>query len=121
MTDAAEALWLRALRALTARGVLPGSRLSYTPGELARLAADRGEKRLRRLVDAWYYPRSYGRLRGALSDEEAETIVEALEASVGLAAVEQVEASPRIAMPEPEPDPPPRFTSCDLCGTPLPP
>jgi hypothetical protein len=112
-----ESLWLRALHVAEARGLLPPKRSSLTPGELAAEAAQRGEARLVRLVDGWYYPASYGRVRGALTDEEAGRIVAALEA--GIASVESAPAY--VASPVVEPPPVRRLATCELCGTPLPP
>lgn len=115
---AAPALWLRAVNAAAARGKVPPERARLTPGELAAEAAHRGEDRLARLVAGWYYPTSYGRVPGALTDEEADRIVASLEADVGLVAPAPAELAPA---------PPPKRTSihhrvnCDLCGLPLPP
>lgn len=117
MTATAEALWLRALRVADARGLLPANRSSLTPGELAAEAARRGENRLTRFVDGWYYPASYGRLRGMLSDEEAARLVAVLEAERAL-----VEAASAKNAPPPAEKPPVRRTwDCELCGLPLPP
>ncbi|HEY5349145.1 MAG TPA: hypothetical protein VIJ64_05420 [Candidatus Lustribacter sp.] len=116
MSALTEALWLRALRVADARGLLPGNRSRLTPGELAAEVSRRGESRLARLVDDWYYPASYGRVRGALSDEEAGRIVAVLEA--GLSRGEAVPGE--IASPALETPPaPPRKTDCELCGFPL--
>ncbi len=111
MIEMADALWLRALQAADARGLLPANRSPLTPGELAAAVARRGEDRLTRLVDGWYYPASYGRIRGVLSDEEACRLVADLEAEIVLA-----ETAPReIARPAPVR----RETDCELCGFPL--
>jgi hypothetical protein len=112
-----EALWSRAVRAADARGLLPVKRESLTPRELAAQASLRGEERLARLVEGWYYPRSYGHVRGVLTDEEADNIVAAMEA-------ESETASARIARAEraaPLSEPPakPRVSYCDLCGRPV--
>ena len=75
-----EALWTRALRAADARGLLPAKRSSLTPRELAAVAAQRGEDRLALLVENWYYPASYGRTDGMLSNAQAGRLVDDLEA-----------------------------------------
>ncbi|MFN2461724.1 MAG: hypothetical protein ABR591_13750 [Candidatus Velthaea sp.] len=116
MTATATALWLRALHAAGARGLLPANALRLTPGELAAEVAQRGDNRLARLVDGWYYPTSYGRVRGALSDEEADRLVASLEADIMPAEA----ALPDVAPPV-EKLPAPRLTFCQLCGFPVPP
>jgi hypothetical protein len=111
VTAMAEALWLRALHVADARGLLPANRSPLTPAELAAAVARRGEDWLARLVDGWYYPASYGRVRGVLSDEEASRLVAALEAEI---------APAEIAMPAAVENPPAhRETDCELCGFPL--
>jgi len=115
MTELTEALWLRALHVADARGLLPAMRFPLTPGELAAEAARRGEDRLTRLVDGWYYPASYGRGRGVLSDEEANRLVASLEAEIAPAEI----ARPEITLPQVESPPPHRDTDCDLCGFPI--
>jgi hypothetical protein len=113
VTAGPAALWLRALRAADARGLLPFSRAGLTPAELAAEVAQRGEDRLVRLVNGWYYPISYGQVRGALSDEEADRLVSELEAEVA--------PRPAIRTPSAVEEPPPfRLRRCDLCGVPLP-
>lgn len=112
-----EALWERALRAAEVRGLLPLKRSSLTPRELAATAAWRGEDRLTQLVEGWYYPRSYGHARGALSDEQAGSIVAALEAQMQTTTVEIT--LPDVAAPPAERASKPRIVSCDLCGRPL--
>ena len=114
MTAPATALWLRAVHAAVARGLLPANTSRFTPGELAAEMAQRGDNRLVRLVDGWYYPTSYGRMHGALSDAEADRIVLSLEADV----VPVVGAPPNVAPPVEKP-PPPRITFCQLCGVPV--
>jgi hypothetical protein len=109
----AVAIWLRALRAVGARGLLPANRSELTPGELAAEVARHGEDRLVRLVHGWYYPTSYGRVRGALSDEEADRLVAALEAEV--VPVQPAPPPPAAAQPPP---PPPQM-NCELCGFPV--
>lgn len=113
MNPSAAALWLRALRAAGARGLLPATASALTPAELAAEAALHGEDRLTRLVQGWYYPTSYGRADGALTDEEALRLVAALEAEVVVVAVPPA--------PAPERPPPARLKNCELCGFPLPP
>lgn len=113
MNAAAVAIWLRALRAADARGLLPPKRSGLTPGELAAEVARHGEDRLLRLVQGWYYPTSYGRVRGALSDEEADRLVAALEAEVV-----PVEIAPPPPVAEQPPPPPPQM-NCELCGFPV--
>jgi len=110
-----EALWLRALQVADARGLLPGNRSRLTPGELAAEVARRGEDRLARLVDGWYYPASYGRVRGVLSDEEAGHLVAALEAGIARAEITPAE----IAQPAVKNPPAHRETNCELCGFPI--
>ena len=112
MNAIAEALWLRALQVADARGLLPANRSSLTPGELAAVVARRGEDRLARLVNGWYYPTSYGGVRGVLSDEEASRLVAALEAEV---------APPRASRAATSVENPPvhRQAYCDLCGFPV--
>lgn len=120
MTAVAEALWLRALHVADARGLLPAHRSSLTPGELAAEVARRGEDRLARLVDGWYYPASYGRVHGVLSDEEANRLVAALETEIALAEIAPVEIAPaEIALTAVENPPAHRETKCELCGFPL--
>ncbi len=115
----AEALWLRALRVAEARGLLPAHRTTLTPGELATEVARRGEDRLARLVDGWYYPASYGRVRGVFSDEEANRLVAALEAEIAPAKIARDELAPaEIALPAVEKSPAQRETDCELCGFP---
>jgi hypothetical protein len=116
----AEALWLRALHVADARGLLPANRSRLTPGEIAAEVARRGEDRLARLVDGWYYPASYGRVRGVLSDEEASRVVAALEAELALAEIALAEIAPaEIALPAVQNLPAHRETECELCGLPL--
>ena len=109
-----EALWLRALRAADARGLLPTSK-SLTPKEVAAEAARRGEDRLSKLVKGWYYPRSYGRVDGAISDDEVSRVVAALEAEAALLEKAKEQSAPR---PTAAPAPPQhrQTTRCDLCG-----
>jgi hypothetical protein len=107
-----EALWLRALHVADARGLLPANRSPLTPGELAAEVARRGEDWLARLVDGWYYPASYGRVRGDLSDEEASRLVAALEAEITPAEI----APAAVENPSAR-----RQMDCELCGFPLPP
>jgi len=107
------ALWLRAVHAAGARGLLPPKRADLTPAELAAEVGERGEDRLLRLVEGWYYPSSYGHAAGALSDDEAARIVAALEAEVVDVVIPPV--------PVAQPPPPRRARSCELCGLPLPP
>jgi hypothetical protein len=111
-----ETLWLRALRAVDARGLLPNRRASLTPREIAAQAALRGEQRLQQLVEGWYYPRSYGQIHGTLTEEEAGGIVALLEAETQTETEHlRVERTAPVA----EPPPKPRVTSCDLCGRPV--
>ncbi len=92
-------------------------RSSLTPRELAATAAWRGEDRLTQLVDGWYYPRSYGHARGALTDDQAGSIVADLEAQIQTTKAEIARAD--IARPAVELPPKPRIVNCDLCGRPL--
>ena len=115
MSAPADVLWLRAVRAADARGLLPANRSPLTPGELAAEVARRGEDRLTRLVDGWYYPASYGRIRGTLSDDEAVRIVAALEADIAPVALVQ----PQIVPPVSAPPRVQRIPTCELCGRPL--
>jgi hypothetical protein len=110
----AEALWLRAVRAADARGLLPTMRSRLTPAELAAEVARRGENRLVRLVHGWYYPRSYGRVSGALSDEEAARLVTELEAEIV-----QTKPAATSTTPATEVRPIPGPMRCDLCRAPL--
>jgi hypothetical protein len=108
-----QTLWIRALRAADARGLLVPKSSSLTPRELAAEAALRGDNRLALLVEGWYYPASYGRVHGVLTEEQAERIVSALEAETELAkAVRERETK----APAPEEPPKPRIAFCDLCG-----
>jgi len=109
----AEALWLRALRAAGARGLVPKTK-TLTPKEVAAEAARRGEERLTKLVKGWYYPRSYGRTDGAMSDEEVARVVAALEAEAAALEKKQEKPPPRAATPPPVLTQPLR---CDLCGS----
>lgn len=111
-----EGLWSRALRAADARGLLPANGSQLTPAEIAAEVARRGEDRLATLVDAWYYPTSYGGVRGSLSDEEAGHVVAALEAEIAQAQpAEPAEKAPSIVeTPAANED-----SRCDLCGSPL--
>jgi hypothetical protein len=109
-----ESLWSRAIRAVDARGLLPHHRSPLTPREVAARAEERGEVRLRLLVDGWYYPRSYGRIDGALSDEEANGIVTALETETEMMKPER--AREEAGTPVTERSSKPRYTYCDLCG-----
>lgn len=108
-----EALWSRALRALDARGLLPAKRSSLTPRELAAGALRRGENRLALLVENWYYPASYGRTDGMLSDAQAGRLVEDLEAETARIESSRVDSGREPAV---EPAPPRRVVYCDLCG-----
>jgi hypothetical protein len=114
VTVATAALWLRAVHAADARGLLPTNSARLTPRELAAEAARRGDDRLIRLVDGWYYPTSYGRVRATLSDDEADGLVASLEADVTRAE----EAPPEIAPPV-RARPAHRIMSCQLCGGPV--
>jgi hypothetical protein len=112
--SSAETLWLRALRAADARGLIPTSK-TLTPKEVASEAARRGEERLAEIVRSWYYPRSYGGTDGAMSDEEVARIVAALEAEAASLEKAQEKPAPR---PAPQPPPSPRqHVRCDLCGS----
>lgn len=108
-----ETLWLRALRAADARGLVPTTK-TLTPKEVAAEAARRGEARLATLVKGWYYPRSYGRTDGVMSEEEATRIVAALEAEA--ATLKKAEEKP-VTRPAPPPPSPRQHVRCDLCGT----
>lgn len=108
-----ETLWLRAIRAAAARGLVPKSK-TLTPKEVAAEAARRGEVRLTQLVKGWYYPRSYGRTDGVMSEEEVGRVVAALEAEAALLKKTQEKAPPRPAAPTPSPR---QLVRCDLCGT----
>jgi len=107
------AVWARAVKAAGALGLLPAKPAGFTPAELAAEVQERGEDRLARLVRGWYYPASYGRAAGALTDEEAVRLVASLEAEV-------VEV-PVPPAPVVQPAPPRRPKNCELCGLPLPP
>ena len=113
MTASHAAVWLRAVHAAGALGLLPAKPAGLTPAELAAEVEQRGEDRLARLVAGWYYPTSYGRAAGALSDEEAFRLVASLEAEVV-----EVPIPPAPVAP---PAPPRRPRNCELCGLPLPP
>ena len=115
MNDRAATLWLRVLRAAEKRGLLPVQRSRLTPRELAVEAARRGEDRLARLVDGWYYPTSFGRVRGALSDEEADRLVAELEAEIVPADISRAEIMPTVR----EHRQAFRLACCELCGSPL--
>ncbi len=120
MTAATEALWLRALRAARARGLVPNGASPLTPRELAAEAARRGEGRLARLVDDWYYPASYGLVRGSLSDDDAGRLVVELEAQTAATAVaETASAADAPAEPAAEKTPARAETDCALCGFPV--
>ena len=110
MSAAAESLWLRAIRAADARGLLPEDKSPLTPGELAAEAARQGEDRLVTLVDGWYYPTSYGRVHGRLSDEEAGRIVATLESEIKPESNAPRQAKTAPSRPE---------VNCALCGAPL--
>lgn len=107
-----EALWSRAVRAVDARGLLPARRSSLTPRELAAEASRRGEDRLAVLVESWYYPASYGRIGGMLSDVLVDRLVADLEAEVARIESTRVE----IGEPATPPTPARRIAYCDLCG-----
>lgn len=112
--SSAETLWLRAVRAAGIRGLVPSSK-ALTPKEVAAEAARRGEERLAKLVKGWYYPRSYGRTDGVMSDEEVARIVAALEAEAAQLKKAEAKPPPRpTSAPPPSPRQPVR---CDLCGT----
>ena len=113
MSTTAEALWLRALHVARARGLLPANPKRLTPGELAAEVARRGEDRLARLVNGWYYPASYGHGRGTLSEEEASGIVATLEAGIS-----RSEFAPAdFDEPAAESPPPRHRVDCELCGS----
>jgi hypothetical protein len=71
-----------------------------------------------RLVAGWYYPASYGRIDGALSDDEVHRLVASLEAEVLMVQAAPVNTDAPIVEA-----PPPRreLERCELCGFPLPP
>jgi hypothetical protein len=117
MSAADESLWSRAVAAARARGLLPGFKSPLTPRELAYEAARRGEDRLMQLVNGWYYPASYGRVRGMLSDDEARRLVAALEAESTAAAKAAAETPAAPAAVETPPAH--RKKACQLCGFPL--
>lgn len=116
MSAVTEALWLRAVNAVGMRGLLPEKASSLTPGELGNEVARRGDDRLLQLALGWYYPASYGRVHGHISNEEATRLVVALEADIALA-----EAVPQqIARPTAETRRSRQKTkNCELCGLPL--
>ena len=114
MTARVEVLWLRALRVADARGLLPANKSALTPAELAAAVARHGDDRLVRLVEGWYYPASYGRASGALSDDEAGRLVALLEAEFARAEI----APPELALP-PVKKSPRRRDDCQLCGAPI--
>lgn len=120
MRATVETLWSRALRAANERGLLPSNRSRLTPGELGAEAERRGEGRLAQLVDGWYYPASYGRIRGILSDEEAARIVVALETAAGSESSPQQETGAESERAEVEASGLARTIDCQLCGFPLP-
>lgn len=109
-----ELLWSRALRAADARGLLPIERKSLTPRELAVHAVRHGDDRLALLVERWYYPASYGRIAGALTDDQAAGIVAALESEAELMKAQRVREDMRPAPIATAPRP--RISYCDLCG-----
>jgi len=108
-----QALWLRAVRAADARGLVPGNRAALTPGEVAAEASLRGEHRLAELVNRWYYPSSYGRVPGTLSDDDAARIVATLEAENAITKAAEARA-PAVKKPRA-----PTPINCDLCGSPI--
>ncbi len=115
MSATTEALWLRALNALGARGLLPGNKSRLTSRELGAEVARRGDDRLARLVDGWYYPASYGGVPGMLSDEEAARLVAELEENIT-----PIEFVPtEMLQPGPEHRPSRRIPGCELCGFPV--
>ena len=116
MNATAEALWLRALQVVGARGLLPAHRSPLTPGELAAEAARRGEDRLLELVVGWYYPASYGQTRGVLSDEDAARLVAALESGIAPREIAPTPVAPPVVE---KPRPARRPADCELCGSPL--
>ncbi len=118
MIATVETLWLRALHAADVRGLVPAHRSPLTPGEIAAEAARRGEDRLAQLVRGWYYPASYGGVRGTLTDEDAGRIVASLEADV-VAEVARADVAPAKTVLSVAQVPPARHTNCQLCGFPL--
>jgi hypothetical protein len=112
--DYVQSLWLRAKRAADVRGIISKSK-SLTPKEIADDVALRGDDRLARLVDGWYYPKSYGHVPGSLSEEEVKRIVASLEAD----AVRPEVAAPKTEDAVVEAPPPPRPALCECCGFPL--
>ncbi|HLI96100.1 MAG TPA: hypothetical protein VKT72_08445 [Candidatus Baltobacteraceae bacterium] len=114
MIAATETLWLRAVNAVGQRGLLPDKAFSLTPEELGNEVARRGDERLLQLALGWYYPASYGRIRGVLSDEDAMRLVAALEAAVAFA---EADASPEQSARLPEiPRSRKKTRNCELCG-----
>jgi len=112
-----ESLWPRAVSAVGKRGLLPEKASSLTPRELGNEVAMRGDDRLLQLALGWYYPASYGRTRGSLSDEEATRLVVALEAAIAFA---EAAAPEQIAQPPAEiPRTRQKTKSCELCGLPI--
>lgn len=112
-----EALWPRAVSAVGKRGLLPEKAFMLTPRELGSEVALRGDERLLQLALGWYYPASYGRTRGSLSDEEATRLVDALEAATAFA-----QAAPPEQISQPPADVPrtrQKTKSCELCGLPI--
>lgn len=116
MNATTEALWLRAVSAVGKRGLLPEKATTFTPGELGNEVARRGEDRLVQLAVGWYYPASYGRIQGTLSDEDATRLVAALEAASAFTepATEKI-----VAAPAEIPWARKRTKSCELCGLPI--
>jgi hypothetical protein len=75
----AEALWQRALVAISKRGFLPERAYKMTPREIARAVRQRGDKRLEILVSLYYYPVFFGETVGTLGEEQAARLVAEIE------------------------------------------
>ncbi len=110
MKERSELLWQRLLATLLGRGLLPKGELTFTPAEVARHVVNTtGDERVRRFVEGYYYPVSYGQLDGPLSDQEAERLVASLEKR-------PLKPSARAQSAPAAPAPKGAGRTCSICG-----
>ena len=70
-------LWENLLDRLEREGLLFHQSMKATPAEIAKhVRAKTGDNRVHRFVWSYYYPRTFGNEAGALSDLDAEALVE---------------------------------------------
>ena len=110
----AEYLWEKLIDMLDRDGLLAQQSLRATPAEIAQhIRARTGDSRIDRFVWAYYYPRTFGNELGALSDLDAEALVESYNRRL---TKQEKQAMEREKAPIPSVVIAPQ-DACRICGT----